>query len=125
MKQLKSYITILLLITYLVNSIGVYAQLHYCGGHLASITFVEHGQEKCPCGSKSMKKGCCKDKIVKSKIKDAHKNDPLAKIIFNLIGEFPIQKFVFYYYSDKKFASCYNEIKVYQKPPQKPKILSF
>ncbi len=59
---MKRVIAILLIVFYLVPAIGITVNKHYCGGKLASVKIVFGDTHSCPCGSKPMKKDCCKDK---------------------------------------------------------------
>jgi hypothetical protein len=75
----RRLISILLLLIYTTISSGVAVGAHYCGGRLASVNLsLGDHHSKCPCGSKSMKKDCCKDKVVylqfKAKQKAQHYN---------------------------------------------------
>lgn len=67
---MKRITIILLLICYLIPSIGLSVTTHYCGGKLASISILNIKSPTCRCGKKPMKKGCCKDKATILKIKD-------------------------------------------------------
>lgn len=52
-----------LLLLFLFTNSGMVANVHWCGGKIASIDFFET-EAKCFCGKKTMKAGCCKDKTV-------------------------------------------------------------
>ncbi len=45
---------------YIIPVIGVTVTTHYCGGKLSSVAVYLSGTEKCACGSKKMKRDCCK-----------------------------------------------------------------
>ena len=67
---MKRVTVILLLFCYLIPSIGLSVTTHYCGGKLASISFLFSNNHKCKCGKKAMKKNCCQDKTTTFKIDD-------------------------------------------------------
>ena len=57
--------SIALLIIYTTVICGFTVNMHYCGGKLASVDLTISSEEHpCACGSKAMKKGCCKNKSV-------------------------------------------------------------
>lgn len=88
---------IILLFFYLIPVVGVTVSAHFCGGKISSISFISTDKHNCPCGSKSMKKNCCKDISAYIKLKNAqHKsilfsiNDfkPLLKKFFSNKSDF-------------------------------------
>lgn len=73
---MKKLITIILAFFYLASTAGVTLNHHYCGGKLASVNIVFLDTEhKCGCGSKKMKKGCCKNKTQYLKVNAHQKNN--------------------------------------------------
>lgn len=66
---MKKASIILLLLCYLMPSIGMSVSVHYCGGKLASVSLMGSAEGRCACGKKPMKKNCCKDKTTTFKIK--------------------------------------------------------
>ncbi|WP_125723307.1 HYC_CC_PP family protein [Flavobacterium ustbae] len=65
--NLKKCTGLFLAFLLLVSNIGFAFDVHYCGGHIASVslkTTAEPVVEKKCCGSKEKKKSCCKDKVV-------------------------------------------------------------
>lgn len=71
---MKRLSLIFLTVLYLIPSIGVCIQAHYCGGKLASVSFTGSNVQGCQCGSKKKMKNCCKDKTFSFKIKDTQHN---------------------------------------------------
>lgn len=80
---MKRATVILLLVSYLIPAIGITVSAHYCGGKLASVSLELLGTEKCKCGSKKMKKDCCKTKTCTFKIKDEQQQTPQLAIDFS------------------------------------------
>jgi hypothetical protein len=62
-EYMKRVLSTLLLVCYLFPCLGFTVSTHYCGKKLTSITILPSGVHNCPCGKKSMKKACCKDRI--------------------------------------------------------------
>lgn len=62
---MKKATVLLLLVFYLIPTIGMTVSAHFCGGKLTSVSMQLLGNEKCPCGSKKMKKDCCKTNTIK------------------------------------------------------------
>lgn len=84
----KRLLSILLLLLYLIPSIGVSGSFHYCGGELASVVIIPTDEHPCACGpDEPMDEGCCSDEAFSFKIKDNHKNAD-AKILINDISDF-------------------------------------
>ena len=52
---------ILLLFFYLIPVIGITVSAHFCGGKCSSVSLISTDKHDCPCGTKIMKKNCCKD----------------------------------------------------------------
>ncbi|QQS28964.1 MAG: hypothetical protein IPM47_19355 [Sphingobacteriales bacterium] len=68
---MKKIAVILLMFLYLIPAIGVTISTHYCGGKVTSVSFNPFDtKHKCPCGSKKMKKNCCKDETTTFKLED-------------------------------------------------------
>lgn len=61
MKQLKIYIILSL---YLISSIGILVDFHYCGGELVEVSLYQADEDGC-CGEDEEKEDdCCEDKYV-------------------------------------------------------------
>jgi len=60
-----------LLTAFTLSSTGAKVNIHFCGGKIKAITFFGGFKNKTCCGTKKMKKGCCKDKKVELKKADA------------------------------------------------------
>jgi hypothetical protein len=72
---MKRLFAILFSIFYIAAVSGITLNRHYCGRQLASVNISFTGEgHNCPCGSKKMKKGCCKDHNVQIKVKSEHKS---------------------------------------------------
>jgi len=72
----KKLCVIFLLITYTSAALGAAINFHYCGGHLAHVSILNFGGKTgCSCKPEAMPKGCCKDKLLYSKV-DNHKTQP-------------------------------------------------
>jgi hypothetical protein len=68
---MKRITVILLMFLYMIPAIGVTVSAHYCGGKVTSVSFNPFDtKHKCPCGSKKMKKDCCKDETTTFKLDD-------------------------------------------------------
>ena len=46
---------------YFLLSIGLTANVHYCGGKIKKVSILGFSEQKSCCAGKPMKKGCCKD----------------------------------------------------------------
>lgn len=61
MKKLRIYI---ILSIYLISSIGILVDFHYCGGELVSVTLYQTDEDGC-CGEDEEKEAdCCEDKYL-------------------------------------------------------------
>ena len=58
---------------------GLTVRMHYCGGKLKQISFLQNDNEKGCCGNKKRSKGCCKNKTAFFKVKDNHEANSLLK----------------------------------------------
>ena len=67
---MKRIIIILQLFFYLIPAIGVSVSTHYCGGKLTMVSLNYSDGHDCSCGSKEMKKDCCKDERTYIKLKN-------------------------------------------------------
>jgi hypothetical protein len=76
---LKKTIIILLASFYLIIASGLTVSLHYCGGKLKEISFLNKDNDKGCCGKKKMSKDCCKDEVTYFKVKDDHNSSSLLK----------------------------------------------
>ena len=69
----KKATALFLAIYYTIISIGITANIHYCGGHFNNLELVSLAQKHTNCcGEKPMKMDCCKDKkiVVKKSLQD-------------------------------------------------------
>lgn len=79
---MKRILIFTLLIVYTTLACGVNIQLHYCGGHLKSISLFEPSDDDGCCGSSmKKKKNCCDDKATYLKVKDNHNSNSSLKVI--------------------------------------------
>jgi len=69
-------------IFYLLFSLGLTVNTHYCGGKLQSISFVNTIKECAKCGSKKMQ-GCCKDISQTFQIDNDHQSKESVKLVLN------------------------------------------
>ena len=76
---MKKTFIILLASFYLIVASGLAVSIHYCGGKLKQISFINNNNEKGCCGSKKKSKGCCKTKTAFLKVKDNHEANSLVK----------------------------------------------
>lgn len=74
---------------YIIPVIGVTVTTHYCGGKIASVSVNLIGSKKCSCGSKKMKKDCCKTDICTFSIKDVQQKN--VEYIFGCNNNFKVQ----------------------------------
>ena len=121
---MKRVLPFFLLFFYLTSVSGMSLNLHWCGGKLASIDLFETDGHNCPCGTKGMKSGCCKDKVLVLKMNDAHKKNDA--FIQNLSSQFNfnvplLQTFNFNNLCSPLVAS----IPFYYPPPPEIKISSY
>ncbi len=68
---MKRIVVISLMFLYLITAIGLTVSAHYCDGKITSVSFNPFDtKHKCPCGSKKMKKDCCKDETTTIKLSE-------------------------------------------------------
>ena len=92
---MKKIISILLLVIYTAVLCGVTVNMHYCGGRLASYNLsLSDSHPKCPCGSKSMKKDCCKNKTIHLQCKSEQKIQNFILINNNPVKHNPLHFFI-------------------------------
>ena len=77
---MKKTLVIFLSILYLIIVSGGTYNMHYCGGKLKHITFLNYGDADGCCGSKKKSKGCCKDKTTVIKVEENHQVTKVAQI---------------------------------------------
>ena len=58
---MKKFGSILLLIFYVVFSLGISVTVHYCGGEIDHFAFGKEDNGPCQCGDGPMKGNCCHD----------------------------------------------------------------
>ncbi|MEO6189122.1 MAG: hypothetical protein ABIO44_00945 [Saprospiraceae bacterium] len=85
---MKRVTAILLVFLYLNPVVGITVKEHYCGGKLTSVSTNFYGSVKCPCGSKKMKKNCCKTKSYTICSKYSHQKTAEYSINFSYNFEF-------------------------------------
>lgn len=61
---MKPFLIKILLVFYLILSIGINVSVHYCGNEVASVSVLFSNSKKCGCAGKESSKGCCQDKEV-------------------------------------------------------------
>jgi hypothetical protein len=66
---MKRSVTIVFLSFYVLVSLGLTINLHYCGGQLESFNLFSE-TESCCCGGETMNKTCCENQIVYYEISD-------------------------------------------------------
>ncbi len=76
---MKAFILILFSAFYLLFSIGLNVNLHYCGGKLKTVSLFSTNEKGC-CGSKMKSKGCCDNKTIILKVKDKQQLNKIAKV---------------------------------------------
>ena len=74
---MKKLFASILMILYLVPSVGVTVSAHFCGGELMTVAYSDKKENKCFCGNKKMQKGCCEDTHVTLKMDDSHQKTEL------------------------------------------------
>ncbi len=101
---MKRIITLSLLCIYMVASLGVTVQAHYCMGRLVSSSFqIQKSNTQCPkCGMTKHKKGCCEDKTQTFKIQNEQQTsatvfDFTAPVFDLVFPEFLVFKPLFSY----------------------------
>lgn len=83
---MRRLFSIALLIIYTTVICGFTVNMHYCGGKLASVDLsISSEKHPCACGSKAMKKGCCKNKSVHFQYKAEQKVQHFTTVNFNYV----------------------------------------
>lgn len=77
MKRIFLYLMVLI---YVIPTVGMSMTMHYCGGELSSIELGFTNTKSCGCSVKSEKKGCCDDKTVTIKSDTKHQKTNEAKV---------------------------------------------
>lgn len=80
---MKKIIILLLLVSYLLPTFGITIASHYCGNKRTSISIKLIGTERCACGSKKMKKNCCKTIFHTFNINDRQEQTEALQLNFN------------------------------------------
>lgn len=108
---MRKFIIILLAVFYLGIASGATVSLHYCCGKLKKISLL-HADEKGCCGSKKMKKNCCKNKAISIKSADKHAVLKNVKIPVNtsidFYNELPVFEISFHSYFSKLLIPDYH-----------------
>ncbi len=73
---MKRAAIILLLICYLIPSIGIKVYAHYCGGKLSSVSLQVSKSKQCGCEDMEMDENCCKTKTCSISIKEVQEATP-------------------------------------------------
>ncbi len=110
---MKRFITILLMLLYVVSVSGATFNVHFCGTKIQALSFAGFEHKGCCCNKakeKPMKAGCCKDKIISIKTGNDHKQvesitTPLS-ISKNPLAEIPFQ--VDHFISNPSIATISN-----------------
>ena len=69
---MKRFVSLFLLVSYLLSSPGLVYSMHYCGPALTGVSVAQGGDTNCCCrDSGKPASGCCHDKKVTSAAKDA------------------------------------------------------
>lgn len=79
---MRRLFSILLLVVYTTLICGFTLNLHYCGGKLDSVALSLSEKHSCSCGSKTMKKNCCKNKTIHCKFNAEQKSQHFT-LIYN------------------------------------------
>ncbi len=69
-RRLKRFLSLFLLVSYLLSSPGLVYSLHYCGTTVTGVSLAAAEPASC-CGAMKKPAGCCHDQKVQSTIKDA------------------------------------------------------
>jgi hypothetical protein len=80
MKQTSS---ILLVLLYLLTSVGLTVNVHYCGGKLKSIQLL-FDAPSCCCGETKKMDGCCEDESFFVQLDTDHQFSPIQKLSFEM-----------------------------------------
>lgn len=68
---MKRVSVILVMLLYLIPAVGVTVSVHICDGAIKSASFNPFDSDhRCSCGSKKMKKDCCKDETASIKLEE-------------------------------------------------------
>jgi len=79
--SVKTILVYSLAVFYLLISVRLTANIHYCGGKIKTVSLVGFSTQKSCCAGKPMKKGCCKDVQVCFK-KTSEDQKPSSAIVF-------------------------------------------
>lgn len=86
---MKRITVILLMFLYMIPAVGVTVTAHYCGGKVTSVSFNPFDtKHKCPCGSKKMKRDCCKDKTTTLKLDETQQKTQQISCNFMKVTNF-------------------------------------
>lgn len=90
--KLQQKIAMALCAFYLITTIGIAVNMHFCGGKLASVKLIESAKCAACKGGNKIKKAhdCCKDTSVDVKVKDSHE----AGFKVKLPGNFSLELFM-------------------------------
>lgn len=80
--KLRQKLTLGLCAFYLITMIGFALNMHFCGGKLSEVRWVETAScGACKASEKKQQAGdCCKDKSIEAKIKDSHQVGAKVKL---------------------------------------------
>lgn len=93
--SVKTILVYSLAVFYLLISVRLTANVHYCGGKIKKVSIIGFSTHKSCCAGKPMKKGCCKDVQVCFK-KTSEDQKPSSAIVFfsSIIVTEPFETFV-------------------------------
>ncbi|MBB2150190.1 HYC_CC_PP family protein [Pedobacter gandavensis] len=80
--KLQQKLTLGLCAFYLITMIGFALNMHFCGGKLSEVRWIENAScSACKSSAKKQESGdCCKDKSIEAKIKDSHQVGAKVKL---------------------------------------------
>ena len=92
---MKTILVYSLAVFYLLISVRLTANIHYCGGKIQKVSFVGFSAHKSCCAGKPMKKGCCKDvQVCFKKTSEDQKPSPANVFFSSIIVIEPFETFV-------------------------------
>ena len=79
-----------ILFLYLIAATGMTVAAHYCKGKIVSVKFKLIDTHKCPCGTKAMKKDCCKNETIFFKITDEQQKAQAFSFSFKTVVDLQV-----------------------------------
>ncbi|MEN9339608.1 MAG: hypothetical protein RIQ62_920 [Bacteroidota bacterium] len=86
---MKQILAFLLLCLYLLPSLGVWGNIHYCGKKICRIDILTEAKVDNCCGGKPMKSDCCKDKKFSVKKSGQERSGNMIEKTFSPIFAIP------------------------------------